>query len=556
MLSIRIDSAAATLVTLFFFMTVATSRPLAAAGGEEVIRGPVWSGTVRGKGRDATVAMKGLAITLSSKEKAYICYDSDLMRPSLAWTGEFLDFGNTLTKIEWPPPPQVKGTPVFSTKEAPGFSMGDDYGDPRPRHQGPLPKDLAHYSGLYVDGDKVVLRYTVGTGEVYELPGFREASGLKLFTRTLRVRGAKAPLSIALSKLAGDGGSATDLKVTQEGATTVIVSGSAPRLAIGITGGSGKAIVDLDNQLWFKLTRLSRDTRLKITLAGISSDTEMETFRSLMRQSGEVEDLMVHCKGGPARWGAPVETKGAVGEGDGPYLVDSLSEPVPNPWNARTFFGGFDFFPDGRAAICTFHGDVWVVSGLDQTLNKLSWKRVAVGLFQPLGLKVVKNQIYVLGRDQITRLHDLNKDGEMDYYENFNNDTIVTQNYHEFCLDLHTDSEGNFFFAKGAPWTPDVTSPHQGTLIKVSKDGRRMEVYATGFRAPNGSSIGPRDEITVSDNQGHWMPSSKVNWVKKGGFYGMTPSAAFAEDDTWRHQFRCEPKRRRLPEDLSLQGLG
>jgi hypothetical protein len=52
-----------------------------------------------------------------------------------------------------------------------------------------------------------------------------------------------------------------------------------------------------------------------------------------------------------------------------------------------------------------------------------------------------------------------------------------------------------------------------------------MEVIASGFRAPNGMTVGPGDEITVSDNQGHWMPSSKLNWVKRGGFYGMTPSA-------------------------------
>ena len=102
---------------------------------------------------------------------------------------------------------------------------------------------------------------------------------------------------------------------------------------------------------------------------------------------------------------------------------------------------------------------MWLVSGLDEKLNKLTWKRYATGLFQPLGLKVVKNTIYVLGRDQITRLHDLNQDDEADYYENFNNDTVVTANYHEFCLDLHTDREGNFYFAKGAPWEPEVTSP-------------------------------------------------------------------------------------------------
>ena len=38
----------------------------------------------------------------------------------------------------------------------------------------------------------------------------------------------------------------------------------------------------------------------------------------------------------------------------------------------------------------------------------------------------MNNEIYVLGRDQITKLHDLNGDGEADFYENFNNDCEVT----------------------------------------------------------------------------------------------------------------------------------
>jgi len=48
-------------------------------------------------------------------------------------------------------------------------------------------------------------------------------------------------------------------------------------------------------------------------------------------------------------------------------------------------------------------------------------------MFQPLGLKIAETTtVYVLGRDQITRLHDLNNDGEADFYENFNNDIIIT----------------------------------------------------------------------------------------------------------------------------------
>jgi hypothetical protein len=259
--------------------------------------------------------------------------------------------------------------------------------------------------------------------------------------------------------------------------------------------------------------------------SGMPEDSEK--FSAAVKALAAPRDLVALTQGGPARWAEPVVTQGALATsgGDGPYVVDVLTEPVPNPWKANTFIGGFDFFPDGRAAVCTFHGDVWIVSGIDSTLQKLTWRRFATGLFQPLGVKVVNGKVYVTGRDQITRLHDLNGDGEADFYENFNNDTVVTPNYHEFCLDLQTDKAGNFYYAKGSPWAPDVRSPHQGTMLKVSRDGAKLEVFATGLRAPNGAGMGPNGELTVSDNQGHWMPASKLNLVKKGGFYGMTPAA-------------------------------
>ena len=69
----------------------------------------------------------------------------------------------------------------------------------------------------------------------------------------------------------------------------------------------------------------------------------------------------------------------------------------------------------------------------------MHWRRFATGLYQAVGLKIIDGDIYVLGRDQITKLHDLNGDGEADFYENFNNDVQVTPGFHEFAFDLQTD---------------------------------------------------------------------------------------------------------------------
>ncbi len=74
-------------------------------------------------------------------------------------------------------------------------------------------------------------------------------------------------------------------------------------------------------------------------------------------------------------------------------------------------------------------------------------------------------------RDQLTKLHDLNGDGEIDYYECFNNDHQVTEHFHEFAMGLQTDSDGNFYYAKSGCHGKAAVVPHHGTLLQVSADG-------------------------------------------------------------------------------------
>ena len=475
--------------------------------------GPFFSATIKAPGGNTT--MKGVVATVGSDKKAYVCFDTDLLRASVGWTGDWLKTGNYLKEIVHPQPPEVAGTPMFSTKVGPGWLREGQSGDPRPGQQGPLPKDYAHYRGLYRHTDKTMFSYTVGKMGVLEIPGYVKRGEVSVFTRTFQIEDWEPGWSLVAADAPGETVvTANMVSVTQGDKCTAVALHGGVQATLEASGG--KLLVKLLPQ------KLSKPFQVSVW-SGAPAD--LKKFVEASRAPVELPDLRRFTKGDAPRWELPVVTQGVVSTNAGAYVADQITEPSGNPWNTRTFFGGFDFFPDGRAAICTFHGDVWIVSGLEGDLKHLDWKRFATGLFQPLGLKIVNGVIYVTGRDQITRLNDLNKDGEADFYENFNNDTVVTANYHEFCLDLHTDAAGNFYYFKGAPWSPEVKTPHQGTCLKVSKDGSKLEVYATGFRAPNGSGMGPGDVLTVSDNQGHWMPSSKLNVVKKGGFYGMTPSA-------------------------------
>ncbi len=232
-------------------------------------------------------------------------------------------------------------------------------------------------------------------------------------------------------------------------------------------------------------------------------------------------DLEPLTHGGPPRWPTKVTTAPIVGNDDGPFAVDVLTRPEDNPWLCQVRLTGIDFFPDGNEAILSaWDGDIWHVTGLNNAAAGLTWQRIASGLFQPLGVKIVDGEIYITCRDQLVILHDLNDDGEIDYFENFNNDHQVTDHFHEFAMGLQTDDQGNFYYAKSARHALPALVPHHGTLLRVSPDGERTDILANGFRAANGVCLNPDGTFIVTDQEGHWNPKNRINWVQEGGFYG------------------------------------
>lgn len=211
---------------------------------------------------------------------------------------------------------------------------------------------------------------------------------------------------------------------------------------------------------------------------------------------------------GAPQWPQQLTTRITRGTGR-PYAVDTIELPYKNPWQALLFCSGHDFLPDGNAMVCTMQGDVWHVSGLtDQpdkkgTPAKARWRRFASGLHHALGLVVADDSVYVLGRDQITRLQDRNSDGEADLYNCFSNAYQTSTAGHDFICGLQRDAAGNFYTASG----------NQG-LLRISSDGKRAEVMATGFRNPDGLGLLPDGTLTVPCSEGDWTPASMICAVR------------------------------------------
>lgn len=495
--------------------------------------GPFYYGSIHGK----TIALKGVAIKLDHGN-AGISFDTELMRMADAWTGGYLKIVGERTTGGHP---EIIGTSQVWTAVGPGWAKGDSFKDPRPvpkenrkgKPAGPLPRDWAKFKGLYRNGDDVVLSYTVGDAEILELPGLAERSGTRHFTRTFEVSKTKTPLTLlvcenaqAIGSIAASASSESTNRTGDAGSNLAILS--LPRsegpsidcVAASLVGAPKDATFEIaeKGRVLLHLPALPKGARFQLALYS-GARSGLAAFQDAVRQAPKLPELKSLCKGGPARWGEPLKVAGKLGTGNGAYLVDTITIPEENPFKSWIRCSGVDFFSDGRAALCSLSGDVWIISGLDARLDRVTWQRFATGLYQPLGLRIVKDQVYVTCRDELVRLHDLNRDGEADFYECFNNDITITDHYHEFVLDLQSDTDGNFYFAKGGN-LGEAELPHHGTLLKVPKDGSKLEILATGLRAPNGLGVGPKNQVTVADNEGNWVPSSRVNLIRKGGFYG------------------------------------
>lgn len=479
----------------------------------EIDTGPFISDTIRVEREGEVAALKGLAIKLGPARDVSVVFDTEL----LAWRAGF-DGALVLDGTNWSGShggssyyPAGEGILFFQNGAGLGVALNGDWTDTRDSKSGPLPHNVARYRGLYRHGNQIVLHYTVGGVKVLELPALETIDGVRAITRTINLDATPAAdLELLVRDPIPKTGTRLkkDVPVFLVGAPAGVTLKTTPegRSTIAIAKGTGVA-------------------RFKVVYAERAADPT--AFAAAI-------DLTAIMRGGPGLFPQTFDVKGQLDPDAAKktYAVDVIPLPTENPWKSPPRFGGFDFFSDGRRiAASTWNGDVWIADGIDGDLSKIGWRRFATGLYQTLGLKIVDGVIYTQGRDQITRLHDLNGDGEADHYECFNNDVKITSGFHEFTFDLQTDKEGNFYFSKAmpvnqggrgfGPWTEN-----NGTVMKVSNDGSKLEVVAWGFRAPGGVGVSPDGVITTGENEGSFVPACKITWTPPGKvtFNGVVPS--------------------------------
>ncbi len=227
------------------------------------------------------------------------------------------------------------------------------------------------------------------------------------------------------------------------------------------------------------------------------------------------------------------------------YKLTNLRPPGFNP-----MVGGLSWTEDGKLVVVTTGsvspagwvdnrqpGEVFILDNVtgETSPDKVTYKKVATDLFNPTGVDVVDGKIYVSERDKLTELTpDTSGDGFMEHK------TIATWphggNFHEFAFGLLHDAD--YFYVSrsvainnGGATTNPQPGQTAGTSIKIDRRTGEVSHVAGGLRTPNGMGWGPDNGLFVMDNQGAWLPASKLVHVKQDRFFNHFTNPAGPFDD-------------------------
>ncbi|HNL37815.1 MAG TPA: DUF1080 domain-containing protein, partial [Saprospiraceae bacterium] len=240
--------------------------------------------------------------------------------------------------------------------------------------------------------------------------------------------------------------------------------------------------------------------------------------------------------------------------GDGAVLKDvppaySLTQARPDEFLPKV--AGMDFLSDGRLVVSTWDamGGVYLLDNVASgDPKKIKVKRIAKGLAEPLGLKVVDDTIFVLQKQELTKLIDTDGDDIIDEYQCFAKGWLASANFHEFAFGL-AYKDGYFYAALATAIMPGGASARpqildRGKCVKISRQDGSIEFVARGLRTPDGVGLGANGEIFITDNQGDWLPSSKLLLVKPNAFFG-----SYSVDSTTVASMPVTPPVVWLPQD-------
>lgn len=479
------------------------------------------------------LAIRGLIFRLGPG--AYGCFDTDLLRWSMVWHGDFLSYRSMATQSYFKMGQknaggqtalcEPTGIPLTATGLYPGASIGEaEYPLKDPRTpgpeireigRGPLNLEMGEWIGVRDDGSIATLSYKIGGIDIKER-SIMQAEGINAnWMRFLEIEPHEKPLQIVL--------------------------GSFPKHHIrwDAPNESGQAIPDNSSKETIRFWARSDGSHVglesrgsdNVVIAHFSPSQHTSRARMFVGHSNPLSDSITaawnhypQTSSDSLCWPEKVVTQWEPQSEQGSLIQEKLPLPEPNPWNRKVRSSAMVFDEDGSMMVTTFDGDVWHGRPLNASQQTIEWRRVSVGLHEPMSIHLRDGEPFIFTRNGVVQLKDRDGNGEYEEHLNFCNRFTQSAETREFAMDMILANDGSFYIAKGGQQLT-YQGIDNGSVLRISPDGKTVEAVARGLRQPFLGYSSKWDMITASDQQGHWVPSTPVHWIRDGRHYGFRPSS-------------------------------
>ncbi|MBX3443095.1 MAG: hypothetical protein KF774_11875 [Planctomyces sp.] len=194
--------------------------------------------------------------------------------------------------------------------------------------------------------------------------------------------------------------------------------------------------------------------------------------------------------------------------------------PLTPPEGVVLEAGAFQWMPDGRLAIASRRGEIWMVRDpLAPTVGPEQFERFAHGLHEVLGLAEKDGWLYVTQRGDISRIRDTDGDGRADEFEVVNDGWGISGDYHEYAFGSKFDRVGDLWVVLCLTGSFTSEVPYRGWCVRVTPEGRLLPT-ASGVRSPGGIGFNADGDVFYTDNQGPWNGTCSLKPLHPGRFVG------------------------------------
>jgi hypothetical protein len=473
-------------------------------------------------------------LILPAGDGHWVAFDTDLLRVAAVWQGTGVT-PRALAPGSYHAPdkktpggqnalPEPDGTVWMANGIYPGWQVGERprFADPRepapsPEEvgRGPLPEAQGRFTAVHLTSEGAVLAYRVGATDVREHVTARPSSNAStVVVRHIELGATTGPLWLVL------GVSTANVRVAVAGegdARPVLEQVQAPLPRVPSRESEAADVRAAPTDLWVvRVPAHASPRRFSVAIGAGGSDAGDVAHRLIAKP---LPRALAVVPAAP-RWPQTIETRIVRSTSAAAYVVDDVPLPIDNPWRRNVRISDIQFLPDGTGIGVTLDGDVWTITGLASDEGVVRWRRFASGLHEPLTVAVRDGVVHAFDRNGIWALRDTNGDGEADVHELFSNAFAQTADMREFPSTIRLGPRGEFVIAKGGQEATTL-GKHNGSVLRVSADGRTADVLGYGLRQPQ-LSVHPQTGLVIaSDQQGHYIPSTPLHIVRGRQFYGF-----------------------------------